>query len=124
MNPVALLRQLTSGELTYEVIVLWCPGCEVDRDGEKAGGLHMLPVSADGAAPDGSRRTTWGFDGRLDAPTLSPSILTRFTMAGQPFVCHSFLRGGVWEFLSDCTHMLAGQRVPAVPLPDWVVGEA
>jgi hypothetical protein len=30
-------------------------------------------------------------------------------------VCHSFIRGGFWEYLSDCTHHLANQRV-ALPL--------
>lgn len=35
--------------------------------------------------------------------------------------CHSFLRNGVWEFLSDSAHHLAGQNVPLEPLPDWEV---
>lgn len=34
----------------------------------------------------------------------------------QDEVCHSFVRNGVIEFLSDCTHALKGQHVP---LPDW-----
>lgn len=34
--------------------------------------------------------------------------------------CHSFIRNGVWEFLQDCAHPLAGQHVPMVPLPDWL----
>lgn len=33
--------------------------------------------------------------------------------------CHSFLTGGLWQFLDDCAHALAGQTVPMVPLPDW-----
>lgn len=32
--------------------------------------------------------------------------------------CHSFLRAGVWEFLSDSAHSLAGQSVPMVPIPE------
>ena len=35
--------------------------------------------------------------------------------------CHSFMRDGVWDFLSDCAHSLAGQKVPVEPLPDWAV---
>lgn len=31
--------------------------------------------------------------------------------------CHSFLRAGRWEFLSDSAHQLAGQTVDMVPLP-------
>lgn len=33
--------------------------------------------------------------------------------------CHSFLRDGVWDFLSDSAHALAGQQVPMIPIPDW-----
>lgn len=35
--------------------------------------------------------------------------------------CHSFLTGGVWNFLSDCAHPLSGHRVPMVDLPDWLI---
>jgi hypothetical protein len=35
--------------------------------------------------------------------------------------CHSFLHNGVWQFLSDCAHELAGQNVPMVPLPDYLM---
>lgn len=35
--------------------------------------------------------------------------------------CHSFIRNGHWEFLGDCAHSLAGQTVPMVPVPDWMV---
>lgn len=35
--------------------------------------------------------------------------------------CHSFLRNGVWEFLGDSAHHLAGQNVPMVPLPDYLL---
>lgn len=35
--------------------------------------------------------------------------------------CHSFIREGQWQFLGDCEHKLAGQTVPMVPVPDWMV---
>lgn len=56
-------------------------------------------------------------DGRL---AVEPSILVQ----GGPddARCHSFLREGVWEFLSDSTHELAGQSVPMVPLPEYLQG--
>ena len=125
-EPVALLRSVRHGEWRYEALMIWCPGCErPDEDGEPIGGLHMLPVSGH---PPGPR---WDFDGNLAAPTLSPSILTRSEHRRERvdgelrdvglFVCHSFLRAGVWEFLGDCTHALAGRRVPMTPLPAWAV---
>jgi hypothetical protein len=33
--------------------------------------------------------------------------------------CHSFVRNGHIEFLSDCTHELAGQTVALPELPEW-----
>ena len=30
-------------------------------------------------------------------------------------ICHSWLHDGVWQFLGDCTHAMAGQSVPMIP---------
>lgn len=81
-----------------------CPGCD---------SFHQIPV-------DGSRGWTWNGDG--DKPTVSPSLLVTYNGpdAGvgdsPPAVCHSFIRDGQWQFLSDCTHALAGQTVE---VPDY-----
>jgi hypothetical protein len=56
----------------------------------------------------------WKFNGDLENPTLSPSVLVRFGPNGSN-VCHSFIKNGMIEFLSDCTHDLKGKTVP---LPD------
>ena len=88
-------------------ISFWCPGCD---------GAHVVAVG-------GGR---WSWDGDVDAPTISPSILVTYQGkdAGQddapPARCHSFMRAGRIEFLSDSTHALAGQTVP---LPDWPGGD-
>ncbi|MDR6117287.1 hypothetical protein QE370_000471 [Aeromicrobium sp. SORGH_AS981] len=97
---------------------LWCPGCE-----------EAHRVSVDGHA-------AWEWDHDEERPTISPSLLVRGTQsaegedfhkphhpdvaAGGPIVCHSFVRAGRWEFLADSTHLLAGQTVDVVPLPDWL----
>ena len=91
---------------------IWCPGC---ADLLKDAGLHAIPVAPVGA----EFGPTWTWDGTLDAPDLSPSIRT---LLGEGRVCHSFLKAGQWEFLTDSTHSLAGQTVPMVPLPDWAPG--
>lgn len=81
-----------------------CPGC-------KRG--HGVPV-------DGSRGWVWNQS--LEKPTLSPSILVTYNGSdagvdgAPPAVCHSFVTDGRIQFLSDCTHELAGQTVD---LPDW-----
>lgn len=78
---------------------IWCPGCD------------------DGHAVD----ATWAFNGDLERPTFEPSILVQWgRVAGQDLRCHSFLRDGVWEFLSDSTHALTGQRVPVVDHPKTI----
>jgi hypothetical protein len=115
-NPVARLSPVQYGEHHYQAILFVCPGCEASAKGS---GLHMLPVSGD--IPPG--KPQWSFDGNLEAPTLNPSILTRYNIAGVQFVCHSFIRAGQIQFLSDCTHELAGQTVSLLPMPDWQVRE-
>jgi hypothetical protein len=60
---------------------------------------------------------TWEFDGNYDAPTFSPSVLTQGS-SWENRTCHSFIRGGLIEYLTDCTHELAGQVVPLPKFPD------
>lgn len=75
--------------------MFFCPGCQE---------VH---------APD----TSWSFNGDLVHPTLNPSILvTQNLEDGTRSVCHSYVKDGKIEFLSDCTHAMAGQTVD---LPAW-----
>lgn len=78
----------------------------------------MLPVNAPNIG-----KPSWDFDGNLDVPTLSPSILTRGKKFDKDTVCHSYLKVGIFEFLSDCTHPLANQKVPMPDLPTWAFKE-
>ena len=114
-NPVAMLRSCKDGDDVHMLLWFVCPGCKAQGDGFT--GLHALPVNG-----QSGKRPNWRFDGNLEAPTLEPSILSRGG-AVEGFVCHSFLRGGVFEFLSDCTHPLKDQKVPIGPLPDWFCRE-
>lgn len=100
------LRSMSSGEGApdWRGIGFWCPGCD---------GVHVVTLSR----KDGSPMWTW--DGNVDAPTFSPSILV--TGGGHDKSrCHSFVRGGKIEFLGDCTHALAGKTVD---IPDWPYAE-
>ncbi len=96
-----ILRNAEGNRLTW-----WCPGCD---------GAHGI---AHGEGP-GPR---WGWNGSADKPTFTPSVLVRYdgadadTPEGIPSVCHSFVVDGQMQFLSDCTHRLAGQTVP---IPAW-----
>jgi hypothetical protein len=79
--------------------IFWCPGCECG---------HGIWVTR----PAGYTGPVWEWNNSLDRPTFSPSILTRGTQT-----CHIFVRDGVIEYLGDCTHKLAGQKVAMAPIP-------
>jgi hypothetical protein len=56
----------------------------------------------------------WTFNGNYEKPTFSPSLLVfKDDPASR---CHSFVKDGQWEYLSDCFHSLAGKTVPMVDL--------
>jgi len=116
------LGTITENGVTYQGLWFVCPGCEtLDDEGKPRGGLHMLPVNAtpeqQAAFPN---KPFWTWDGNLEVPTLSPSILTG---RGTENICHSFLTAGVFNFLTDCTHALAGTQVPMPDLYSWVTEE-
>lgn len=104
------------------------------------GGVRFLcPGCKDWHATD----NRWVFDGDVEKPTLSPSVLVRSGHfisdykegdgcwckynAEHPndkasfhcYLCHSFVRQGKIEFLEDCSHALAGQTVDLPPMEDW-----
>jgi len=115
----SMLRTVDDHGTRYTCLMFVCPGCALEQtlpDGTpyKSTGLHMLPVNTTAKSP------SWTWDGNLEAPTLSPSILTG---RGSPNICHSFLRVGVFEYLGDCTHKYANQQVPIPDLPDWILHE-
>lgn len=103
-----VLRTIAGGRVGF-----WCPGCRM---------MHQVRVEGAGA---------WGFNGDYDRPTLTPSVLVTGTvrltdeeaervMRREPFEprplrCHSFVADGRIQFLSDCTHELAGQTVALEP---------
>lgn len=121
---VTLAHTTDSGRILW-----WCPGCKC---------AHAVPVKQleqpRGSEPSGTMPAAgWDWNGSLDAPTLSPSVLvySRQTLIdpdlpwgdgpGQLTApenkrmtpqCHTFIREGRIEFLPDCTHDLAGQTVP------------
>lgn len=76
-------------------LLFWCPGCATPH------------------APRVTGLKPWTWNGDREKPTLEPSVLVR---GGEVAVCHSFVRGGQIQFLSDCTHTLAGKTVD---IPDW-----
>ncbi|WP_426491074.1 DUF6527 family protein [Hymenobacter sp. 102] len=80
-----------------------CPGCNSE---------HGINTNAANGRP------LWILSGPPEQPTISPSILVRggyydqVARVDKVGVCHSFVRNGQIQFLTDCTHHLAGQTVP------------
>ncbi|MFZ3182555.1 MAG: DUF6527 family protein [Pseudomonas sp.] len=97
---VPLSRVLAGG--SDEGLFFECPGCD-------------MPHRIQHGAGDGPR---WVWNGNAEKPTFTPSILVRYPWGPEQAeqVCHSFVTDGRIQFLSDCTHALAGQTVE---LPDW-----
>jgi hypothetical protein len=82
-------------QATPKYFMFWCPGCEC---------AHAI-------------NEHWRFNGDLEKPTISPSILSNGDRrCPNTPRCHSFVRDGKIQFLSDCDHALAGQTVE---LPEW-----
>lgn len=82
-----------------------CPGCLM---------LHGVNIDRTQPGPG------WDWNGSLDQPTFQPSILVRYPWGPDQHqvVCHSFVRDGKIEYLSDCTHHLAGKTVDIPRLED------
>lgn len=101
-----------------------------NNNGDHLGYMIFCPACQEHHLFDGR----WTFDGDEENPTFRPSMLIRSghyadkykqdmcwcTYNAQnpdkeaPFVCsvcHSFVTNGKIEFLSDCTHSLAGKTV-------------
>lgn len=50
----------------------------------------------------------WTFNGDINKPTFSPSMLARWP---ENNICHSFVTNGKIRFLGDCTHSLKNKEV-------------
>lgn len=110
-NPVTAVRHAshgTTGECLGLSVHLWCPGCQQLHAPTFRCPEHGGPATG----------PTWEGDPQSDPFSMEPSLLVNG--GKRPDRCHSFIRGGQWQFLGDCDHALAGQTVPLEPLPDWL----
>ena len=86
----------------------FCPGCK------SAHSVYTAPHGVENKGP------VWGFNGSMDKPTFSPSLLMSAVPAHDEWPgiprCHLFIRDGQIQFLDDCEHALKGQTVE---IPEW-----
>lgn len=99
---MALLDEQEDGYFIY-----WCQGCNKHH----------------GVWTSNNSNPRWDWNGSLEKPTFSPSLLHRGVTyekneRGIPdlktmkeMVCHVFITDGKIQYLNDCTHELAGRTV-------------
>ena len=96
-----------------------CPGCKQPH-------VYVTAEHTNGVGP------TWTFDGNMDYPNFSPSLLNRWGTHYDPNwgaddpdltpadrnalsgTCHLFVRNGMIEYCADSSHELAGKTVPMI----------
>lgn len=82
-------------------IMHWCPGCNE---------VHGYRVAGEGGP-------MWTFNGDMEKPTFTPSMLLFEVEDGKRVtLCHYFITDGKIIFCSDSPHALAGQTVD---IPEW-----
>lgn len=99
MSKIKKIIQEEDGKKIFQSYMFFCPGCKCGHPFNMVGGI------------------TWTFNNDLDKPTLHPSYLTghkNFTKNR----CHSFIKDGKIQFLSDCYHELKSQTVELPEFPD------
>lgn len=102
------------------LVMFWCRGCSSYH------GVHTQ-------SPNELTGGKWKWNGDTEKPTIEPSILVHPSerldadppddLSAEELekwcdqhrvktpLCHSFVRDGMIQYLSDCTHSLAGQTV-------------
>lgn len=93
------MAKLSKEKKTRGTYSFFCPGCK---------SRHVVWTKN-----EGYNHPIWWFNGSLEKPTFTPSILVSATYGDNhnKTICHSFVTYGMIQFLSDCTHTMAGQTV-------------
>lgn len=90
----------------YDEVSFKCPGCKLYHNLAFNGNPNPLKI--------------WGFNGDLNNPTITPSILSTIEMTEDSIskslfkgnnICHSFVTNGKIQFLGDCTHPLKNTTI-------------
>lgn len=98
------IRGITDQDGFLGTYLFWCPGCACP---------HPYRIARSPREP--ASVPVWGFNGDLERPTFSPSLLVNANTPGARR-CHLFLTDGALHFCADSDHELAGKTVPC---PDW-----
>ncbi len=80
------------------------------RTAKNANGRKIFTFHCPGCGFSHGFDDTWSITGELDYPTVHPSLLS-WQPGDNSYRCHLFIKAGKLEYLSDCSHQLAGQTV-------------
>jgi hypothetical protein len=96
------LKPFSNEDRSTEGFSFFCPGC---------GHGHVYYTKGSLA---------WSFNGNVDSPTFTPSLLNTCPNHPDPKqrVCHLFLTDGKLAYCGDCTHDLAGKTIE-LPEHSW-----
>ncbi len=101
--PNPILHRITDESGAEVSLLFLCPGCKSH---------HPFRIAS--ATP--ATRPVWGWNGSMDKPTFTPSLLVN--QHHPESRCHSFVTDGRIQFLGDCWHDLKNQTVD-LPPHDW-----
>jgi hypothetical protein len=90
---IEYIDEETGKKFHHDQYLYWCEGCGFE---------HAFALKSEGGHHE--------FNGDLNVPTLTPSLLHDCEKR-----CHSYIKAGVIQYLSDCWHHLKGQTIQ---LPD------
>ena len=96
---MAKIKRFTTADGGYHgELGFHCPGCN---------SVHFITDNL--TAIEAIANGPWTFNDNFEKPTVKPSVL--LSRHNRNYVCHSFITDGKIQFLSDCTHELAGQTI-------------
>jgi hypothetical protein len=93
--------------------IFFCPGCNEHHSFSTVQWIRRRWNSETRKYEDEGPGPVWSFNGNMDKPTFSPSLV----YPDKKPRCHLFLTDGRIQYLSDCGHALAGQTVDLPFLP-------
>lgn len=116
MSQVSKFLRKARDDKGGEYLTYYCQGCK---------DAHQVKVVAGGYTGP-----CWRWNGNVDSPTFEPSVLVTYGAnpdADEEFkewrtkrTCHTFIKNGQVQFLSDCTHEFAGQTLALPELPPYM----
>lgn len=99
--------------------LFYCEGCECDHGFR----TKSWPMPK-GLSRDEQKlfQSNWTFNGDMSKPTLSPSLHVHIQPTGKKRYtqCHSFIKNGNMNYLTDCRHELKGIEIEIPDYDDWI----